>query len=232
MNNKLIVAGAAVLAVAAILYVLTRPSPDAAAGPIGPTSVISPIANNPAIAANLLPEETQTIIQSGDAAKCEAVNAVSDGVNYETVCRNNIAWNTAQANLDIHACDGLDNKLMSVADCQRSVVGKLIAKDTSLAVCDQFVSDIKNFCVNNYWSMLAVAQHDPSLCQHLNSSSSQASASCEENVLLASISSATSTPECSVFTGAAETDCTNYTQSNCQALTVPQLQQFCLQKRK
>ena len=73
-------------------------------------------------------QNVKSIIQSGDPSQCASVNVVADGVNYETVCKNNIAWNTAQANLDVAACNALDNKLMSIADCQSSVIAGLIVK--------------------------------------------------------------------------------------------------------
>jgi hypothetical protein len=223
MNKKLAVIGAAILVVGALVVVSIWRSPGGAG---------SPSAQNPSASSSQLPQAAQAIIQSGDAAKCASVNSVVGGVNYETVCRNNIAWNAAQANLDISACNGLDNKLMSIADCQDSVVGKLVAKNKTLTVCDQFAGDLKNVCVSDYWSVLAAAQHDPSQCLHLGASGSQADLSCENNVLLSALSVGTSTPQCSLFNGAAKTDCTNYAKGNCQTFAFPLLQNLCLQKRK
>jgi uncharacterized protein (UPF0333 family) len=169
------------------------------------------------------------IIKSGDAAQCASVNTVVDGANYETVCKNNIAWNAAQANLDINACNGLDNQLMSVADCQNSVIIGLIVKGKTLSVCDQFTGAINTTCVDDYWFQTAATKQNPSLCKNVISSSSQADIGCEYNVLLSSVSVGTSTPKCSLFAGAVKTDCTNYMKHDCQAVTFPPLQQACQQ---
>jgi hypothetical protein len=231
MNKKpavvvttLLVVGVVIVGVVLILHV--------PGGVESPAAQNSSVGQNPSVDLKQLPQQTQSIIQSGDAAKCISLNVITDGVNYETVCRNNIVWNAAQASLDIKACDGLDNKLMSIADCQSSVVAKLVAKDKNLTVCDQFAGTLKNLCVNDYWSILAVSENDPGQCIHLVASSSEASMNCEENVLVSSIAGITSTPKCSLFTGAAKKDCTNYNNGNCQALVFPPLQQSCLQKGK
>jgi hypothetical protein len=171
------------------------------------------------------------IIKSGDAAQCASVNSVANGVNYEVVCRNNIAWNAAQANLDVNACTGLDNKFMSIADCQNSVIAGLMAKEKTLTVCDQFTGALKNSCINDYWFMMARGSGDPSFCKNLISSSSDAFLSCEYNILLSPTSVGTTTPNCSFFTGSAKTDCVSYLKNNCQSIVFLPLQQVCQQKR-
>jgi hypothetical protein len=178
-------------------------------------------------------QTTQSIIASGNAAQCSSVNTVVGGVNYQTVCQNNIAWNTAQANLDVNACNGLDNKLMSIASCQNAVIVGLIDKEGSLSVCNQFTGSLNASCVSNYWYITASKEKNPSLCANLlasSASSSQAALNCEDAVLTASVSTGTSTPSCALYTGTAKTDCMNYVNNDCTRITFPPLQQACLKK--
>ena len=56
---------------------------------------------------------------------------------------------------------------------------------------------------------MARVNNDPSLCKNL-SASIQGVQSCESNVLAVAIASGASIPSCSVFVGAAQTDCISY----------------------
>lgn len=190
-------------------------------------AILHPKEGSPAPSGQAVQAAAQAIIQSGDVSQCASVNAVVDGANYETVCKNNIAWNDAVTNLDINACNGLDNRLMSIANCQNAVIAGLINKDKTLATCDQFTGTLKDSCVTAYWVSVATSGQDPSLCGNIVSSSSRASLDCEYDVLISSVSNGTSTPSCSLFAGIVKTDCANIAKGACAAIRNVTFQQIC-----
>jgi hypothetical protein len=174
--------------------------------------------------------QAAAIIKSGDVSQCSSIDRVVNGVNYETVCKNNIAWDKAQQDLDIAACNDLDGKLMSVADCQNSVIDGLVAKAKDFSVCGKFSGPLKNTCENQYWSASAAAKIDPSLCKNIISSSSAASMNCEYNIILNAPEGAVGAFQCSIFSGQVKTDCENYQKGNCGSITFPGLIQACSRK--
>jgi hypothetical protein len=163
---------------------------------------------------SLLETTTANIIKSGDASKCASVNQVADGVNYETVCKNNIAQNKAVANLDISACNNLDDKLMSIAGCQSEIIAMLAAKATSVSFCDQWSGVQGNGCRINFWTDAAMKSDNASPCANVSVSSSQVAA-CETDFLMFTMAAApTSIPDCTTFTTpAAKQQCQDITKT-------------------
>ncbi len=163
---------------------------------------------------SLLETTTANIIKSGDASKCASVNQMVDGVNYETVCKNNIAQNKAVANLDISACNDLDDKLMSVAGCQSEIIAMLAAKATSVSFCDQWSGAQGDGCRINFWTDAAMKRGNASPCSNLPASSTQVAA-CETDFLMFTMAAApTSTPDCTTFTTtAAKQQCQDITKT-------------------
>jgi hypothetical protein len=191
---------------------------------IGWIYLSKPPSNTTTATSQSVEQNTKAIVQAGDPSKCASVNTVANGVNYETVCKNSIAWNTAETNLDINACNGLDDKLISISSCQDMVIAGLVAKSTNVSVCTQFTGTLNDFCVGEYWSTAASTKGDPRLCSNLPSSTAP---NCEEGVLMA-MTSRTSTLTCSLFTASStQADCENYVKHDCSAILLLPLQQAC-----
>lgn len=192
--------------------------------------------------ASSVPELAASIIKSGKIEDCiELKDQIANGVNYQTVCTNNIAQNLAQTNLDIKACEKLDNKLMAIADCQQMVVAGIANKAGNPSACDQFTSDLKTSCISAYWSSQAIKQKDPKLCSNITPSSEQVIMNCQSFVLtslLTPVSSTSTTASgltaatCSLFTGSVKTDCNNYLKGDCRSLAFPPLQQVCQRRTR
>lgn len=93
--------------------------------------------------------QTEQIVKTGDFNRCQEIN---DDV-YRKVCTNNIALNLAQQKLDSSYCQKIDGKLMSAEECDRRVMGEKMAKATSIAVCQQALTDtVKKECEDNFYS--------------------------------------------------------------------------------
>src|SRR3989338_10878165 len=72
-------------------------------------------------------EQTAEVIKQGDIAKCDSFDGkVIEGVDYGAVCRNNVSINLATQNLDPSYCDKLDETMMNINYCKRTVIQKKI----------------------------------------------------------------------------------------------------------
>ena len=62
------------------------------------------------------------LIKTNDLSQCDkARGIVIQGIDYEVVCRNNVAFSLATLNLDITECQKLDDALFPIIDCERAV---------------------------------------------------------------------------------------------------------------
>lgn len=168
---------------------------------------------------------TQSAIIAGDTSQCGSVNEIADGVNYETVCENNIAWNTAIKNLDINTCNGLDNKLMLISDCQNAVVEAVAEKSDSVSACNAFTGTLRAACVTYYWNHAAVAAVEPALCSNLGAVS--AAQVCESSALASLIIAGGPMPSCSLFSGVARDDCNAYEAGQCGRIISSEVRLVC-----
>jgi hypothetical protein len=186
-------------------------------------------ADNPAKSGDSERTVLSSVIKSGDSSKCSSVNTDTGGVNGQTVCQNNIAWHKAIANLDMRACNSLDNDLMTIEDCQNAVITASASSGKDVSICDQLSGASKDACVSSYWYSAAQSKSDPSLCAKVTPSSTQAIATCQDSILIASVvRTPNTTLACASFTGSALGDCQDYVKTNCKAILFPPLQQACL----
>jgi hypothetical protein len=151
-------------------------------------------------------EKTASLVLAKDPAQCNLVDRIIDGVNYKTVCLNNIYLSLSEEKLDYGACDKLVG--MSIDDCQRRVVLLSFSKEKSSAACDKAPEKFKSSCSDMYINFSAVNEKDPALC--VKSSTPKISTSCQNNVL-ASLASQKETLECFGFVDSqVKSDCGNY----------------------
>lgn len=111
-----------------------------------------------------LQEQVGEIIASKDFSKCDNVSSPY----YRTVCINNIALNLAQEKQDITYCQRLDDRLLSIYECEASIVfGKSLANE-DIGVCAETKNDIlRKRCEKNFWPSLALKKADINLCNNV-----------------------------------------------------------------
>jgi len=125
---------------------------------------------------NLSPEEkvakqaeVHALIESGDFNQCNAARGLNiDGIDYEAVCRNNIAIKNAFTELDLKWCDELDNKLMLVQDCKDQILLNQASSTPNLEKCNQiFNPDRHAYCLAVYWTKQALAEKKTEVCTNI-----------------------------------------------------------------
>jgi hypothetical protein len=107
--------------------------------------------------------EVSAIIKTNDFDKCKQIkNEI-----YRTACVNNIALNLAQEKQDISYCQKIDDKLMSIASCERRVLFKKSLDQERISVCNETANEeIREECKGRFWKLLAVKKEDIVLCQN------------------------------------------------------------------
>jgi hypothetical protein len=174
-------------------------------------------------------EETADLVKAKDPAKCDDVDKIVNGINYKTVCLNNIYYNMSADNLDFSACEKLVD--MSVEDCQRRVMLLSISKEQNLAVCDKVPDILKLSCPDAYWNYMATFRKDPSLCA--KTASNEMNSNCQNGVLFSMVSRDAHI-ECSSFSDPlAKSDCENYLKGkdSCALIKSSILRGSCVQNK-
>lgn len=172
-------------------------------------------------------KKTASLIRAKDPAQCDLVDKIVNGVNYKTVCRNNIYYNMAADNLDFSACEKLVD--MSIEDCQKRVMLLSLSTEQSLAVCDRVPEKLKSSCPDAHWNFSAVTQKDPSLCAR--TSTPEANLSCQNNVLITLAIQKETNIACSYFSNkTVKEDCENYLKGkdSCVLIKNSLLKSTCL----
>ncbi len=177
------------------------------------------------------------LIRAGDITKCDDISyKAADGIAYKTVCINNIALKKALENGDYEWCKKLDDKLFSIADCNRQVVFAKLQKENNLSVCDSAPSpELKDQCIMGYWNQKAVSANDEVICKNITDA--QASGACKDNVLIEQLIKKPSSVQCTQFSEGLKNDCEQFklaktaTSTNrfasCRTILHPQLQFAC-----
>lgn len=125
-----------------------------------------------------LQKKAAEIIKTNDFNKCQEIK----NELYNTVCVNNIALNLAEEKQDISYCQKLDNKLVSIAGCERQVLLKKSQDKKDIDVCNETKnSEIQKECKDNFWPLLALKKKDINLCENITTE--QEKNSCYDNYL-------------------------------------------------
>lgn len=176
------------------------------------------------------------LIKAGDFDACREVDYKStDGVDYRTICQNNIALNKANESLDLIWCDKLDDQLIKKSDCENQILGRKLVVEENISVCDSATTvDLKNECQNIFWFQESINKGDISFCSRVNGEKEQLS--CKENFNIEQLIKLPSQFNCSVFGGLLKSDCENFKDvktgkisSERKALVCDQLFDFRLQ---
>ena len=181
-------------------------------------------------------EKVSEIIAAGDIGQCKrARGVVIDGVNYEAVCKNNIALQAAHASLDFSQCEKLDDNLMSIDDCKEKVLMEKLTKEQNISVCDMApTQDIKTGCTNKFWIQKALAGQDEALCGNVTPEFQQWI--CKDSVALGELKSPNDIValRCGDLSSFAENDCGQLKSliqregaTKCEGLFYPPILQAC-----
>ncbi len=171
-------------------------------------------------------EKTASLVSAKDPAQCDLVDKMVNGINYKTVCRNNIYYNMSADNLDFSACEKLVD--MSVDDCQKRVMLLSLSKEQGLSVCDKVPEKLKSSCPDAYWNFMAISQKDPALCA--KTSTPETNLGCQNNVLVY-LASQKESINCSFFEEKqVKSDCENYLKGkdSCALIKNSLLKRACL----
>ncbi len=108
--------------------------------------------NIPASAAPASEQAVASTIQGGTLQDCDQyANTIIGGINYRTVCRNNVAMRMAMTKLDYTQCQNLDDKLVSISSCEQAVVREALAKNLDASYCASVGSDaLKTYCQTTF----------------------------------------------------------------------------------
>lgn len=166
------------------------------------------------------------IIAAGDIGACDGVSyASSDGMAYDAVCRNNIAWNQALKTLDVVWCQKLDDKLMLVADCERAVVFEKMRATKNAAACDSASTPVvKNSCLLSFWLGEAETAGRADLCY--NMADSIVKQACFDSFIFDNLTQKPLTLDCNLASRNLQNDC-KLIQSAVKASSITEQAKFC-----
>lgn len=112
-----------------------------------------------------LQERASEIIKTNDFGKCQEI----ENEMYRTVCINNIALNLAREKQDVSYCQKLDDKLISVAGCERGIVLNKSLEKEDINIClEAENNEIKKECQESFWQNLAFKKGDIRFCDNIS----------------------------------------------------------------
>ncbi|OGF73836.1 hypothetical protein A3J56_00450 [Candidatus Giovannonibacteria bacterium RIFCSPHIGHO2_02_FULL_46_20] len=168
-------------------------------------------------------EQTAEVIKQGDIAKCDSFDGkIIEGVDYGTVCRNNVSINLATQNLDPSYCDKLDETMMNINDCKRTVIQKKVQETKDVATCDLWSDQSeRSACINFYWRSKAVQSDNTTFCD--NATDNDAKTLCIDDVFVERLISKSDSVQCTSFPTTLRNDCVAYKEAQTkQTKTVSQ----------
>lgn len=124
-------------------------------------------------------EQTDSIIAEKNFEKCGQIK----NDLYKTVCVNNIALNLARETNDISYCRKIDDKLISVKECEAAVLLPKSLTRRDVNICGETSdSSLREECEANFWPNLAVWHGSQELCG--NASVQEDEDNCRDNYLM------------------------------------------------
>jgi len=133
-----------------------RPSPGPSPSPLPGLKPLTP------------EEELELQKRAAEIIKTKNFDSCTEIENelYRTVCINNIALNLAEETQDISYCQRLDDKLVSVANCERNVLLEKSLDKEDIGICDETSnSEVQKVCQDVFWQSLALEKGDSSVCE-------------------------------------------------------------------
>jgi hypothetical protein len=115
-------------------------------------------------------EQASEIIKNANFEECQKI----ENEMYKNVCRNNIIMNKARQENDVSLCVKLDNKLMSIENCERQIAMQSSIQKEDVSIClKASIVKIQKECQINYWNNMSFEKNDIKLCDNLNDNQDQ-----------------------------------------------------------
>ncbi len=168
---------------------------------------------------------TSSVVQMADLAACDAITRTIDGVNYQTVCRNNIFLKRATERLDFAVCKNMDDKLILISDCESAVMNALLQKETGRLACQKVPAYLTAACIDASVTLSARKEKDIDLCR--SATNAAAELACEYATFLALAEQEEKLPCDSLKSAPLKNDCRAYVERVCEAISDRTLAQLC-----
>lgn len=162
-----------------------------------------------------IPEQVAEIVKSGKISRCARVHgAIINGIDYETVCRNNVAYRLAFKRGDVSYCKKLDDVLLSVAQCESDVLRLMINKGAGVAVCVTagISNEARSSCEREFWFRESVAKKDIALCDNI-AEGMVGRDGCRINFWIKRLIADPGEVSCRVFSGSLRLDCEEFSRA-------------------
>lgn len=168
------------------------------------------------------------VIERGEVERCQQFTEFEVvGVNYQTVCEDNIKRNEAFNTLQITSCEALSTP-ESVKDCKQGVVIKSLEKGQGENYCQTLSGeDLSNFCLNQVAWKNAEQSGNLEQCAPIENPSLRFS--CESNAELSAMARGKDV-DCSTMNQLGREDCESMKAGNCVAISHQALSNTCLEK--
>ena len=133
------------------------------------------------------------IIRGGNIAACDGINYKSaNGADYRTICRNNIALNTALDKGAPENCAQVDDKMISRRDCELEAATKSFEAGGDESVCKKLsTTPTQEDCSRGYWITKGIRDNSAKSCDGAPNESEQNS--CRDQFLLSELINVSST---------------------------------------
>lgn len=179
------------------------------------------------------------IIATGDLDQCaKAQGIIIEGVDYETVCRNNIHLNQARTVLNVSTCDKLENNAYAKDLCKQQIIFQSIVQGRNKDICNNSLPDqLRAFCLETYWTEQAVARDDIALCAKSGIDASVTR--CMDNVLIEDLVFKKKPISCDMFSKSMQPGCELFKKdialnatklADCSAITNRVFESFCVNR--
>lgn len=165
-------------------------------------------------------EQVAAIVDKGDFSACDLIQ----DADYKIVCKNNIAENLADKNLDTSWCLKLDDKNFSRENCIQSVVFGKAKKQGDPNTCNEagalgYKDDVDK-CLTGFWTDKASKESNKELCNNIIQEAGKTN--CLNQVAIANFFKDPEGSDCSKLAevGITQSDCKSYQENkNCDLLT-------------
>ena len=202
--------------------------------------------NPPRVSSDLdlrtLPPKTQQnavarIIKGGNLDDCAAAAGVNiQGVDYEQICRDNVAAELALSHLDISYCEKISGDPSGARrQCVERVVLAKMRKDNDLKACDLATNEeMANLCRSWYWQEQSAISSDIKKCDAITQPAEHTA--CRDRFLFEALIKDYGAVNCADFSESLQRDCRVYKEivgsgthniSACNDITIDELALNC-----
>lgn len=168
------------------------------------------------------------VVERGDINRCQDFRELNiEGVSYEVVCRNNIAYRQAMNTLDVKICDQLDGQMMKSQDCRQAVIVSGVSERGGDFCANLAQPDLIAFCGSEVSLQNALLSDNQNNCRDIEDQNRRGG--CERNIFEARLErlDSSSSLTCTGLVGRYAEDCKVFESKNCVAIEDINLKERC-----